>query len=81
MITDFCGNELQIGDYCAFSCMGNTFLRYGIITETKTNAKGRRSIAIEYNGPYNKATVLYRVSHNVIKIDKSIIAEKILVSK
>lgn len=81
LIQDFFGDELQIGDHVAFSHRAQTSLAMGIIVKITTNEKGRNSITIETNGLFNKPEIIRRVQHNVIKVEKDVVIEKILCKK
>ncbi len=75
---DFVGNSIDVGDYVALSQQNNTSIIYGIVTKTSIGKTGKPSVSIEIDGPYNVKTNVYRVPHNIIKIDKNVIVEKVL---
>lgn len=75
---DFVGNSIEVGDYVALSQQSNTTIIYGIVTKMSVGKTGKLSVCIEIDGAYGIKTNVYRVPHNVIKIDKSVIAEKVL---
>jgi hypothetical protein len=79
-IEDFAGNSLQVGDYVAISRKDQTNLLYGKIVNISTTKSGSISISIEIDGPFKIKSIVYRVPHNTIKIDKMVIANKVLIA-
>ena len=53
----------------------------GKIIKISIGKSGKPSVAIEVDGPYKTTRTLYRVPHNVIKLSKDLIAEKILLKR
>lgn len=78
MVTDFAGNELQVGDYVAFSHRTQTELILGTIVKINMNANNRYSVSVEAKGAWGKLEIRNRVPHNVIKIEKEAVIQKIL---
>lgn len=78
---DFMGNTIDSGDYVALSEQNNTSIIYGKVIKISIGKSGKPSVAIEVDGPYKTTRTLYRVPHNVIKLSKDLIAEKILLKR
>lgn len=72
MYYDFCGNDLSIGDYVAFSNRGSTDIRYGIIRSIKVSESGKVSIGVDIG----KSKFVYRVGRNLIKLDQIAVISK-----
>lgn len=72
MYYDFCGNELCVGDYVAFSNRGSTDIRYGIISKIIVSDAGKVSIGVDIG----KNKLLYRVGRNLIKLDQITVISK-----
>lgn len=79
-VVDFIGNSLEIGDYVAISKKDQTNLVYGKIVKISTTKSGASSVGIETDGPFKIKNMVYRVPHNTIKLDKNIVAYKVLVT-
>lgn len=80
-VDDFTGNSIDIGDYVALSEQNNTSIIYGTIIKISIGKSGKLSVAIEVDGPFKTKRTLYRVPHNIIKIGKDLVAEKILLKR
>jgi hypothetical protein len=78
-IEDFVGNSLAIGDYVAISRKDQTNLVYGKIIKISTTKSGASSVGIETDGPFKMTNTVYRVPHNTIKLDKNVVAYKVLI--
>lgn len=79
MVVDFIGNSLEIGDYVAISKKDQTNLVYGKIVKISTTKSGVGSVGIETDGPFKIKNTVYRVPHNTIKLDKNVVAYKVLI--
>jgi hypothetical protein len=84
-IVDFVGNNLCVGDWVALSMESQTALTYGKI-EKISYGKTQKKISLHiklniYDNTIkriNKNSVRIRRPHNVIKISKEVLIEKVL---